>query len=69
MEKQGIELNIEKAKREITKLKNTKPSSDNDNEDPGFDIPEDPGEEPENPSMEPEEPTEAYQELTAEAEP
>lgn len=69
LEKQGIELNIEKAKREITKLKNTKPSSDNDNEDPGFDIPEDPGEEPENPSMEPEEPTEAYQELTAEAEP
>ena len=36
LEKQGIELNIEKAKREITKLKNTKPSSDNDNEDPGF---------------------------------
>ena len=69
LEKQGIELNIEKAKREITKLKNTKPSSDNGNEDPGFDIPEDPGEEPENPSMEPEEPTEAYQELTAEAEP
>ena len=66
LEKQGIELNIEKAKREITKLKNTKPSSDNDNEDPGFDIPEDPGEEPENPSMEP---AEAYQELTAEAEP
>lgn len=69
LEKQGIELNIEKAKREITKLKNTKPSSDNDNEDPGFDIPEDPGEEPENPPMEPEEPAEAYQELTAEAEP
>ena len=69
LEKQGIELNIEKAKREITKLKNTKPSSDNDNEDPGFDIPEDPGEEPENPSMEPDEPAEAYQELTAEAEP
>lgn len=69
LEKQGIELNIEKAKREITKLKNTKPSSDNDNEDPGFDIPKDPGEEPENPSMEPEEPAEAYQELTAEAEP
>lgn len=69
LEKQGIELNIEKAKREITKLKNTKPSSDNDNEDPGFDIPEDPGEEPEGPSMEPEEPAEAYQELTAEAEP
>lgn len=69
LEKQGIELNIEKAKREITKLKNTKPSSDNDNEDPGFDIPEDLGEEPENPSMEPEEPAEAYQELTAEAEP
>lgn len=69
LEKQGIELNIEKAKREITKLKNTKPSSDNDNEDPGFDIPEDPGEEPENPSMGPEEPAEAYQELTAEAEP
>ena len=66
LEKQGIELNIEKAKREIAKLKNTKPSSDNDNEDPGFDIPEDPGEEPENPSMEP---AEAYQELTAEAEP
>ena len=69
LEKQGIELNIEKAKREITKLKNTKPSSDNGNEDPGFDIPEDPGEEPEGPSMEPEEPAEAYQELTAEAEP
>ena len=69
LEKQGIELNIEKAKREITKLKNPKPSSDNDTEDPGFDIPEDPGEEPENPSMEPEEPAEAYQELTAEAEP
>ena len=69
LEKQGIELNIEKAKREITKLKNTKPSSDNGNEDPGLDIPEDPGEEPENPSMEPEEPAEAYQELTAEAEP
>ncbi len=69
LEKQGIELNIEKANREITKLKNTKPSSDNDNEDPGFDIPEDPGEEPEDPSMEPEEPAEAYQELTAEAEP
>ena len=69
LEKQGIELNIEKAKREITKLKNTKPSSDNGNEDPGFDIPEDPGEEPEDPSIEPEEPAEAYQELTAEAEP
>lgn len=69
LEKQGIELNIEKAKREITKLKNTKPSSDNGEEDPGFDVPEDPGEEPENPSIEPEEPAEAYQELTAEAEP
>ena len=69
LEKQGIELNIEKAKREITKLKNTKPSSDNGNEDPGLDIPEDPGEEPEDPSIEPEEPAEAYQELTAEAEP
>lgn len=51
LEKQGIELNIEKANREITKLKNTKPSSDNGNEDPGLDIPEDPGEEPEDPSM------------------
>lgn len=69
LEKQGIELNVEKANREITKLKNTKPSSDNGNEDPGLDIPEDPGEEPEDPSMEPEEPAEAYQELTAEAEP
>lgn len=69
LEKQGIELNIEKANREITKLKNTKPSSDNGNEDPGLDIPEDPGEEPEDPSMEPEEPAEAYQVLTAEAEP
>lgn len=69
LEKQGIELNIEKANREITKLKNTKPSSDNGNEDPGLDIPEDPGEEPEDPSMEPEEPAEAYQELTAETEP
>lgn len=69
LEKQGIELNIEKANREITKLKNTKPSSDNGNEDPGSDIPEDPGEEPEDPSIEPEEPAEAYQELTAEAEP
>lgn len=69
LEKQGIELNIEKAKREITKLKNTKPSSDNGNEDPGLDIPEDPGEETEDPSIEPEEPAEAYQELTAEAEP
>lgn len=69
LEKQGIELNIEKANREITKLKNTKPSSDNGNEDPGLNIPEDPGEEPEDPSMEPEEPAEAYQELTAEAEP
>ena len=69
LEKQGIELKIEKANREITKLKNTKPSSDNGNEDPGLDIPEDPGEEPEDPSMEPEEPAEAYQELTAEAEP
>mgnify|MGYP000546994915 FL=1 len=69
LEKQGIELNIEKANREITKLKNTKPSSDNGNEDPGLDIPEDPGEEPEDPSIEPEEPAEAYQELTAEAEP
>lgn len=69
LEKQGIELNIEKANREITKLKNTKPSSDNGNEDPGLDIPEDPGEEPEDLSMEPEEPAEAYQELTAEAEP
>lgn len=69
LEKQGIELNIEKANREITKLKNTKSSSDNGNEDPGLDIPEDPGEEPEDPSIEPEEPAEAYQELTAEAEP
>lgn len=69
LEKQGIELNIEKANREITKLKNTKLSSDNGNEDPGLDIPEDPGEEPEDPSIEPEEPAEAYQELTAEAEP
>ena len=69
LEKQGIELNIEKAKREITKLKNTKPSGDNGNENPGSDIPEDPGEEPKGPSMEPEEPAEAYQELTAEAEP
>ena len=44
LEKQGIELNIEKANRESTKVKNTKPSSDNGNEDPGLDIPEDPGE-------------------------
>ena len=72
LEKQGIELNIEKAKREITKLKNTKPSSDNGDIDPGDDFPDDPGEDPENPSIEPEEPTEpaeAYQELTADAEP
>ena len=69
LEKQGIELNIEKAKREITKLKNTKPSSDNGDDDPGYDFPDDPGEDPEDPSIEPEEPTEAYQELTADAEP
>lgn len=69
LEKQGIELNIEKAKREITKLKNTKPSSVNGDDDPGVDFPDDPGEEPEEPSIEPEEPAEAYQELTADAEP
>ncbi len=68
LEKQGIELNIEKAKREITKLKNTKPSSDNGDDDPGYDFPDDPGEDPDDPSIEPEEPTEAYQELTADAE-
>lgn len=68
LEKQGIELNIEKAKREITKLKNTKPSSDNGDDDPGYDFPDDPGDDPEDPSIEPEEPAEAYQELTADAE-
>lgn len=68
LEKQGIELNIEKVKREITKLKNTKPSSDNSDDDPGIDFPDDPGEDPENPPVEPEEPAKAYQELTADAE-
>lgn len=67
LEKQGIELNIEKAKREITKLKNTKPSSD-PGEDPGTDLPEDPGIEPEEPDVEPGETAEAYKELTADAE-
>lgn len=73
LEKQGIELNIEKAKREITKLKNTKPSSDNGDIDPGYDFPDDPGEDPSIDPEDPEEPekqpAEAYQELTAEAKP
>ena len=54
LDKEGIELNIKKAQRELTKLKNTKPSSGNgDIFDPG--IIDGPGmvEEPEEPEEEP----------------
>ena len=67
LDKEGIELNIKKAQRELTKLKNTKPSSGNgDIFDPG--IIDGPGmvEEPEEPE---EEPVAAYEELNAESEP
>ena len=67
LDKEGIELNIKKAQRELTKLKNAKPSSGNgDIYDPG--IIDDPGviEEPEEPK---EEPVSPYEELNAESEP
>lgn len=70
LDKEGIQLNIKKAQREITKLKNTKPASDDGGfDDPGFfDDPgmiEDPGdvEEPED------EPAAAYEELDGDSEP
>lgn len=73
LDREGIELNIKKAQREITKLKNTKPAADSGGiGDPGFEDPgfEDPGmDEP----MEPEEPTEepspALEELNQDSEP
>lgn len=73
LDREGIELNIKKAQREITKLKNTKPAADPGGiGDPGFEDPglEDPGmDEP----MEPEEPTEepspALEELNQDSEP
>lgn len=73
LDREGIELNIKKAQREITKLKNTKPATDSGGiGDPGFEDPgfEDPGmDEP----MEPEEPTEepspALEELNQDSEP
>lgn len=73
LDREGIELNIKKAQREITKLKNTKPAADPGGiGDPGFEDPglEDPGmDEP----MEPEEPTEepspGLEELNQDSEP
>lgn len=67
LDKEGIELSIKKAQRELTKLKNAKPASDGGfTDDPGF-I-DDPGmfEEPEVPVKEP---VTAYEELDADAVP
>ena len=64
LDKQGIELSIQKAERELKKLKNAKPSSSVEDfvEDPG--IMEEPGLEDI-----PEEAVQAYAEIGAEAEP
>lgn len=67
LDKEGIQLNIKKAEREITKLKNAKPASDSEfSDDPGFfDDPgmiDEPGEEEEEPSA-------AYEALDGESEP
>lgn len=72
LDREGIELNIKKAQREITKLKNTKPATDQGGMgDPGFEDPgfEDPGIEepmPEEPTVEP---SPALEELNQDSEP
>lgn len=72
LDREGIELNIKKAQREITKLKNTKPATDQGGMgDPGFEDPgfEDPGIEepmPEEPTVEP---SQALEELNQDSEP
>lgn len=72
LDREGIELNIKKAQREITKLKNTKPATDQGGMgDPGFEDPgfEDPGMEepmPEEPTVEP---SPALEELNQDSEP
>lgn len=67
LDREGIELNIKKAQREITKLKNTKPATDQGGMgDPGF---EDSGMEepmPEEPTVEP---SPALEELNQDSEP
>lgn len=72
LDREGIQLNIKKAQREITKLKNTKPASESDDggfEDPGFF--EDPGmmEEPGEVEEPVEEPAAAYEQLDGDSEP
>lgn len=69
LDKEGIQLNIKKAEREIKKLKNTKPASDDFSmDDPGF--LDDPGADlPEEPQEPGEEPAAAYEELDGESEP
>lgn len=72
LDREGIELNIKKAQREITKLKNTKPATDQGGMgDPGFEDPgfEDPGIEepmPEEPTVEP---SSGLEELNQDSEP
>ena len=72
LDREGIELNIKKAQREITKLKNTKPATDQGGMgDPGFEDPgfEDPGIEepmPEEPTVEP---SPGLEELNQDSEP
>lgn len=76
LDREGIQLNIKKAQREITKLKNTKPASDGGGvDDPGFF--DDPGMIDDDPGMiedpgdleEPEEPAAAYELLDGDSEP
>lgn len=67
LEKESIELNIEKARREITKLRNTKPTNNSGWNDPVYEIPEEPIEEPEEPILDPEEVVHGYSKLTKDA--
>lgn len=72
LDKEGIQLNIKKAQREITKLKNTKPASDGGEfADPGFfedpGMMEDPGSEEDPGDLE--EPAAAYEQLDGDSEP
>lgn len=72
LDREGIELNIKKAQREITKLKNTKPATDQGGMgDPGFEDPgfEDPGMEEPMPEEPTEEPSQALEELNQDSEP
>lgn len=67
LDREGIELNIKKAQREITKLKNTKPATDQGGMgDPGF---EDSGMEEPMPEEPTEEPSPALEELNQDSEP